>query len=78
MHDYLKSLKIFVSHSHSKLLLALKHSPSKRKGVTSKPQPRPSATSESEASRSYLPKIPSESECTQEEGLIFCNHYIAL
>lgn len=46
-------------------VLALKHSPSKRKGVSGKP--RPSATAETENPRTYLPKIPSESECTQEE-----------
>lgn len=44
---------------------ALKHSPSKRKGVSVKQ--RTSATTESEVPRTYLPKIPSESECTQEE-----------
>lgn len=49
-----------------KLPSSLKHSPSKRKGVSVRQ--RPPSTGESDLPRSLLPKIPSEAENTQEEG----------
>ncbi|XP_035209388.1 putative PIP5K1A and PSMD4-like protein, partial [Stegodyphus dumicola] len=45
-------------------VLALKHSPSKRKGVSVKQ--KTSVAAEPDLLRPYLPKIPSEAECPQE------------
>ncbi|XP_054722009.1 phosphatidylinositol 4-phosphate 5-kinase type-1 alpha-like [Uloborus diversus] len=48
-------------------VLALKHSPSKRKGNSSKQ--RSSAPNESDIPKAHLPKIPSEYECGQESDI---------